>query len=567
MTMGTYLDAARDNARGVVRNSAGGESYETTLWNRVARFLILGTDSPTYYASAPSLTADAVKWLQQALTHDAQQLIAVIVDVSTAGRAPRNDAAIFALAYCLVHLPASPARASAEAAVPRVVRTGTHLFQFVAALQACAGGRWNRARRRAVTRWYLDQTADALAYQAVKYRNREGWTHRDVLRLAHAPRTRRLRDEASGVIGRNDDAWEAVMSFAASNGGEDGSLEDPRILDLWRAAQQIDGETAGADAVAVAAGRVCALLQEGADNGIQLPWEALPASVLGHASVWCALVRYGLPLGALLRNLGRMTANGALNDAETRRAVVARLQDATALRSARIHPLAVLVALNTYNRGSGVLGKLLWRPQREIVDALDAAFYASFGSVMATGARILLALDVSGSMAMSEVAGMTGVTPRVGSAAMALITMAAEARAGGMVDVVGFTGGGSRQGVTPLSISPRQRLDDVVRMIDGLPFGPTDCAAPVLWAHALERQYDAFVIYTDNEHWAGSVTPARALREYRAATGIDAVMIAVAMTATRYTVADPADPRMMDVVGFDTAAPEIMARFITGRGW
>ena len=38
--------------------------------------------------------------------------------------------------------------------------------------------------RRAVGRWYTEKSADQLAYQVVKYRNRAGLTHRDLLRLA-----------------------------------------------------------------------------------------------------------------------------------------------------------------------------------------------------------------------------------------------------------------------------------------------------------------------------------------------------------------------------------------------
>lgn len=39
--------------------------------------------------------------------------------------------------------------------------------------------------RRAVAGWYNDMPAERLAYQAVKYRQRDGWSHRDALRLAH----------------------------------------------------------------------------------------------------------------------------------------------------------------------------------------------------------------------------------------------------------------------------------------------------------------------------------------------------------------------------------------------
>jgi 60 kDa SS-A/Ro ribonucleoprotein len=80
-------------------------------------------------------------------------------------------------------------------------------------------------------------------------------------------------------------------------------------------------------------------------------------------------------------------------------------------------------------------------------------------------------------------------------------------------------GGWGEEGLTPLAISPRQRLDDAVRAVSDLPFGGTDCALPM--RHALERrrEIDAFVVYTDSETWAGSVHPGQALREYRERTG------------------------------------------------
>ncbi len=106
-----------------------------------------------------------------------------------------------------------------------------------------------------------------------------------------------------------------------------------------------------------------------------------------------------------------------------------------------------------------------------IVDGLDKAFYLSFGNVRSTGKRIVLALDVSGSMTSGAVAGVPGLTPRVASAAMALITAATEPNH----QVVAF----SNQ-MVPVNISPRQRLDDVLKNTDNIPFGGTDCALPMI---------------------------------------------------------------------------------------
>jgi 60 kDa SS-A/Ro ribonucleoprotein len=270
-----------------------------------------------------------------------------------------------------------------------------------------------------------------------------------------------------------------------------------------------------------------------------------------------------------------MTRVGLFESKSARSIVLSQIGDADRIRAARVHPIGVLAALRTYSAGQGTRGRNEWRPVRDIVDALDAAFYSAFGNVTPTGKRLLLALDVSGSMESGSVAGIPGLTPRAASAALALVTAATEEE----YDIVGFFAGrrgwkprGSRRrqwylgddGLTPLSISTRQRLDDVVKTVSDLPFGGTDCALPMLYAQAREREIDAFVIYTDSETWAGAVHPAQALRDYRQASGIDARLVVVGMVSNGFSIADPADPGMLDVVGFDTATPQLISDFARG---
>ena len=176
-------------------------------------------------------------------------------------------------------------------------------------------------------------------------------------------------------------------------------------------------------------------------------------------------------------------------------------------------------------------------------------------------------------MTWGEVAGVPGLTPRDASAALALVTAATESR----YEIVGFhacrggwRGGPNRlhyadaDGLTPLAISPRQRLDDAVKAVDDLPFGGTDCALPMLYALAREREVDTFVILTDAETWAGDIHPAEALRDYRRASGIDARLVVVGMVSNGFSIADPSDAGMLDVVGFDTATPQLISDFARG---
>ena len=247
--------------------------------------------------------------------------------------------------------------------------------------------------------------------------------------------------------------------------------------------------------------------------------------------------------------------------------MVRQLTDRDRLLRARVHPVNILVAARTYASGASALGQSSWEPVSRVVDALDAAFYTAFASVRPAGKRTLLALDVSGSMTV-RASGLP-ITVREVSAALALVTAATEPETA----TVGFTassaGAGSGRfrrgarldGIAPLPVSPRQRLDDVLRVVSGLPFSRTDCALPMLWATANKVQVDTFVVYTDNETWAGSTHPHQALRAYRDWSGIDARLVVAGLTATDFTIADPADPGMLDIAGFDSALPALLTDF------
>jgi len=391
---------------------------------------------------------------------------------------------------------------------------------------------------------------DALAYQAVKYRQRAGVTHRDLLRLAHP----------AGRVGAGNPTLDVTDEHARLfewivRGGETEGL--PRLIEGFARAQE-----------AMTSRETAVLVRE-----YRLPREALKPEHLTSPEVWEALLDE-MPMTALIRNLATMTRVGVLAPGSDGTAkAVAQLGDAERIRRARVHPIAVLAALRTYASGRGARGRGEWNPVREIVDALDAAFYTAFGNVEPTGKRLLLALDVSGSMTSGWVGGAPGLTPRDASAALALVTAATEphyetvgffAGKGGWKSHTKSQWGFGEQGLTPLPISPRQRLDDVVKTMSDLPFGGTDCSLPMLYAQAHEREVDAFVIYTDSETWAGDLHPVQALRDYRQASGIDARLVVVGMVSNGFTIADPADPGMLDVVGFDTATPQLISDFVRG---
>jgi len=506
-----------------VANGAGGYSFAVDDWTRLARFLVLGAEGGSYYAAERALALENAEAVKRCIGLDGPRVVREVVAVSDAGRAPKNDPALFALAMC-ASFGDDDTRRKALAALPDVARIGTHLFHFAQFVDGMRG--WGRGLRQAVGSWYSRMPAEKLAYQAVKYGQRDGWSHRDLLRLSHP---------------KPEDEQRLALYHWLTQGWESVGAEphpDPVLRLVW-AAERVKAVGSASE--------VAALIRDH-----DLPREAVPTAWLNAPEVWEALLER-MPVTALIRNLATLTRVGLLAPgSEAARKVAREITDPERLRKARVHPIQALSALKTYAQGHGERGGNTWVPVPSVVDALDGAFYASFGGVKPTGKRWLLALDVSGSMGGGQIAGVPGLSPRVASAAMALITAATEERHRFMAFSTKFV---------PLAISPRQRLDDVLKTVSGLPFSGTDCALPMTWALQNRVEADVFVVYTDSETWAGKVHPVQALRVYRERTGIPAKLIVCGMVSNGFTIADPDDAGMLDVVGFDTATPQLMGDF------
>lgn len=509
-----------------VANNAGGFVYAVSDEMRLTRFLILGTDGGTFYASERAHTVQATEFVRTFVQVDAARALTVTLAVVREGRAPKADPALLVLALIAKTAPDAGHRRAAWAALPEVARTGTMLLHFLAFVDALGG--WGRLTRRGVANVYESADVARLALWAVKYKSRDGWSQADALRLSHP----KVAD-----AGRN-----AILKFMVDGVLPDlDGVSDP-ALRVIEGHLRVQGVTSDAEAAA--------LMRESG-----LPIEAVPTHLRGAEVYRAAMETNGLTW--LLRNLGNLGRVGVLNvnDREVIRAVTDRVTDPEALRRGRIHPLDVLKARLVYAQGRGVKGRGEWLAVPKIVDALEDAFYLSFGNVRAAGTRHLLGVDVSGSMTCGVVGGVPGLSPNMAAAAMSLVALRTEPDALTM---------GFADSFRPLGITARDTLDGAMRKAQSHSFGATDCALPMLWAAKEKVQAETFVVYTDNETWAGKVHPAVALDRYRQAMGIPARLIVVGLTATKFSVADPDRADMLDVVGFDSAAPGVMADFARG---
>lgn len=505
-----------------VLNNAGGYTFAVSDEVRLNRFLTLGTVGGTYYTNEPTLTKENIDFLIPMIQNKEQVVIDIVREISTSGRAFRNSPAIFVTAALFHYGKLKPL-----SLVTDVCRIGTHIYEFAQYIELFGG--WGRAKRDAVANWYTSKPVDKLAYDAVKYRQRDGWTHRDLLRLSHAR-------------GVQPDVGRFILGQPAR-----AEAEEIPVIAGFKEAQACDSVSS-----------VLGILE----RFPMLPWETLPTQFLTEPAVWKKLFHNGALNGqALVRNITRLARIGAFNDMVFTREVADRLVDEKMIERTRLHPFQYLLASGIHEHGqfkrNEAYSRLIkdWETNPTIMAALNDGFYKAFEYVEPANKRTMIALDVSGSMSSS----MAGIPLRACqiTAAMSMTI----ARTEPWYQIMGFANNDFRN----LGIDPSMSLNSIMSKVVVSNFGSTDCGLPMRYALQRGIEVDTFIVMTDNETYVGPVHPHVALQQYRKGTGIDAKMVVVSTTPTNFSIADPKDAGMLDICGADSNLPKLITEFSAGR--
>lgn len=517
---------------GQVENNTGGFVYEVTPKARLERFLILGTDGGTYYATENDITKQNVDWLIAQIKSDPELVLDVVLDVSKNGRAYKQDPAILAMALLVIHTEMPAVKEKAVAFVPDVCRTATALFRYAQFIEDLSG--WGRAKRRSVSNWFTSKSPENLAYQAVKYRQRNGWTLRDLMRLSHP-------------VGMDQNVGGFILNGYTGKFSEYNS-NMPEIIHGFTAMQRAEKIS-----------DVIVVLQEHKN----LPWETIPTQFLKDPLVWKQLFYNDQLKGqALVRNVVRLAKIGAFDDIRFAGDYANKLTDADMIEKTRLHPIQYLMASLTYSEGQIIDRGYMsygsrrrdWHNNPKIATALQHGFYASFKTIEPANARTMIGIDVSGSMSWGACAG-SDITPAQGAAAMAMVA----ARSEPYTAVHGFA-----NTLRDLAITPEMSFSEIMKKTDIDNFGWTNPGLLINHAEENRIEVDTFIVITDNEVNSGA-HPSTALKDYRDRMGINAKLVVMGMTATNFTIADPSDRNMLDVCGFDSNTPKVVSDFSAGR--
>ncbi|MBN2909212.1 TROVE domain-containing protein [Polycladomyces sp. WAk] len=508
----------------MVQGRSGGYAFEAGTWAMVRRCLITGTASGAYYADHHELTEDFVNTLKLAIEEDPRRVAEEIVYASD-GRSVNNSAPLLALV--LLSMGSKPEAKQAFLDIfPEVVRTASHFYEWLAYSKALRG--FGKIVRKAGNAWLSRNDVKGLAYQLLKYRQRHGFSNRDVLRLFHVhPPTADHQRLFEWIVKGWDTLPEQPPSEALSQ--------------IWwyEWLKRNPDQTHKA-------------IREG-----RLTHEmAAPVGIMDKKA-WQLLFE-GMPITALLRNLGSLTEIGVLRADETANLdrVEAVLNNKEYLRKGRIHPIDVLRALKTYQSG-GQIGRSqkTWEPVPRIVEILDRAVELSFEVQEPTGKVFMHAVDVSGSMSYYQVASV-GLSCSEIATAMALVTAKAEKN----YMIRGFS-----DEFRDLDITAKDSFASALQKTTNQTFGATDASVAYDWMIQNRFHADVICFWTDSESWAGDRHPSQALAEYRRRVNPDIKAIYVTLTPYQITLVDPDDPNSWDLGGFDPSHPRLIQMIANGE--
>jgi hypothetical protein len=180
---------------GQIANNAGGYSFPLPLEQEWMRYLIIGSksDNGSFYQCGGAIATTISKCIMAAVSSPATcaHLIRDIVDVSVSARAPKQEMTMMSLATAIVFPPDNACKAQALAAINQVCRIPTHVFMLVQYIRDLSqdktkpGKGFGKGVRRALTEYYTSRNGLELATLVTKYKNREGWTHEDLISLLH----------------------------------------------------------------------------------------------------------------------------------------------------------------------------------------------------------------------------------------------------------------------------------------------------------------------------------------------------------------------------------------------
>lgn len=341
----------------------------------------------------------------------------------------------------------------------RELCTSTHLFFLFIQLSKMISKKsghtgWGRGMRRAVNEWYLSWEPQRLALEVTRHSSAHGWTHRDVIRLAHL----KLKDLPLGTQVVLHYVFMGLEKTVKEYTGKDNTSELLALMQILdKDGHPKDGENSwDVDQVINKVDK----LQEVFGN---LTLDDVPSQSLKSPEVWSHMLEK-LEGESAVASVNRMSKANLLNPGPDNNTLPVKLGDRLKhedVSRGGITPTQALMALHAYEHPTRFVGeggvrragksprlaakvqvKRSAKVNPQVADALHKLIASSAKNIPKTSHKLAVCVDVRGSMGSAHV--HTGNPEGKGEVSC---------YEGAAVTVLCLTSGGSNPEVSTLAFS------------------------------------------------------------------------------------------------------------------
>jgi 60 kDa SS-A/Ro ribonucleoprotein len=327
----------------------------------------------------------------------------------------------------------------------RVIDNGKMLRNFVQIMRSGTVGRKSLGSlpKRLVREWFEKRASEQLFKQSVG----QSPSIADILKMVHPKPADAEREALFGYfIGREIDADklpEIVKRFERFKAGDSADVPD-------------------------------------------VPFQMLTALPLGN-SEWTAIARNS-PWQMTRMNLNTFQRHGVFEDAEMVKIIAERLRNGEAIRRARVFPFQLMSAYKAAEANKGI--------PREITDALQDAMEIATENVPKIEGKVFVFPDISGSMQSAVTGYRRGATSAVRCVDVAALFSAAILRKNPDAEIIPF-----ESNIVDVRLNARDSIMTNAEKLSNLPFGGTNCSAPLAELNRRRAKGDVLIYVSDNESW------------------------------------------------------------------
>ncbi len=425
-------------ARALGTNEAGGKAYELSAHQALAQFAVTGCLNGTFYATdARQLEATLEFAREIALAGDAEFVAKTAIWAREHGF--MKDMPALLLAFLTVDH-----GALATQVFDRVIDGGKMLRNFVQILRSGAVGRKSLGTRpkRLVREWLRKQSDRSLVHASIGNQPSLG----DVLKMVHPKPESPTRSALY--------AWLCRRPFVDA--------------DLPRELQALN-----------------AWLADPTRPLPDVPFQMLAGAHL-DADGWKALARQCTWTQTRI-NLNTFARHGVFEEHDTAQLLADRLRDPEAIRKARTFPYQLMTARSNIDRAVPDCIR------EALADAIEVAVSEN---VAALPGKVLVAVDVSGSMHASITGYRRGATSVSRCLDVAALMAATVLRRCPRSELLAF-----HDRVQPVRVSGSDPIPVTADRLARLPSGGTRCAAPLEAWNACRTKADLVLMISDNQSW------------------------------------------------------------------